>query len=163
MNNGKYNDGVTVNAILEAIRNGETVVRACELACISEETFYKWYRNNIEFSELVKIAKEEGRDARLERLEASLYQRATGYEAKETRTEYGTSPVDGKPIVVKKVVTTKNVAADTGALVFALTNVAPDKWKNKLNTEHSGEVGIPLQINVKDQEEKELIERARRM
>lgn len=160
MNNGKYNDGVTVNAILEAIRNGETVVRACELANLSEETYYKWYRNNNEFSELVKIAKEEGRDARLERLEASLYQRATGYEAKETRTEYGTNPVDGKPIVVRKIVTIKNVAADTGALVFALTNVAPDKWKNKLNTEHSGEVGSGLKIIVDSEEDKELIKEA---
>lgn len=157
MNNGKYNDGVTVDAILEAIRNGETVVRACELANISEETFYKWYRSNVEFSELVKTAKEEGKNARLEKLEASLFQRAIGYEVKETRTEYGASPVDGKPIVVKKVVTTKNIAADTGALVFSLTNAAPDKWKNKLNTEHSGAVDTGMTFIVENEEQKELI------
>ncbi|MCS2305399.1 hypothetical protein NXX23_31045 [Bacteroides ovatus] len=44
-----------------------------------------------------------------------------------------------------------------GAGIFLLTNLAPDRWKNKQNTEHSGEVSTGLTVVVKNQEEADLI------
>lgn len=55
MNNGKYGPEI-VKEICSHIANGLTAVDACILSNISEETFYKWKRNKIEFIEAIKKA-----------------------------------------------------------------------------------------------------------
>lgn len=49
--------------------------------------------------------------------------------------------MDGKKKKLKKEVK-KNIRVEpnVGAGIFLLTNLAPDRWKNKQNTEHSGEI-----------------------
>lgn len=140
---------------------GALVKDFCREMSISQETYCQWMKQ-AEFSEAIKKAKEVFKNSLEKRLVESLANSAMGYEVEETKSEYATGK-DGKPVIKKQIRITKHIQPNTGAAIFLLTNIAPEKWKNKLNTEHSGEVGIPLQINVKDQEEKELIERARRM
>jgi hypothetical protein len=41
-------------------------------------------------------------------------------------------------------VTTKRYPPDTAALIFALTNLAPDEWKNRQNIEATGANGRDL-------------------
>ena len=49
-----------------------------------------------------------------------------------------------------------------GAGIFLLTNLAPDRWKNKQNTEHSGEVSTGLTVVVNNKEEADLIDKLKK-
>lgn len=141
---------------------GSTLKGFCRAMDITAETYFQWMKNS-EFSESIQKAKADFKATQEERLVESLMQSAVGYEVEEVKSEYSSDLITGKPKLKKQTRVKKHIQPNTGAAIFLLTNIAPEKWKNKLNTEYSGEVGIPLQINVKDQEEKELIERARRM
>ena len=110
----------------------------CNAMDISQELYYQWMEK-VEFLEAVQKATEDFKATQEERLVESLMQSALGYEASETKTEY-ISDENGNRRPKKQTVTKKNVAPNTGAAIFLLTNIAPDKWKNKMNTEHSGEV-----------------------
>ena len=57
-----------------------------------------------------------------------------GYEVTETETEY-VSDAEGKPKIKSQKTKVKHIQPDTGALIFALTNVAPEKWVNKQKVE----------------------------
>lgn len=153
----KYTKGA-LDTIYKALSEGETQKRAGELAGICEDTFIEWKKNKPEFAELVKKAVGEWNDKKVQTLEASLIKRATGYDVKETKAELAPNPMGGNPIIVKHTVTTKSVAPDTAALIFALTNLAPDKWKNRQDTrlEHTGEL-TPLKVVVQNEEDKELL------
>lgn len=159
MENGKYRDGQTVKKVLDALTEGEIPKKACEFAGISQDTYYRWLKEYPEFSEAIKKAKETANENRVAKLEASLYKRATGYEAKEVRSELAANPMGGAPIIVKKTVTEKHVAPDTAALIFALTNLAPDKWKNKQNTEHTGNVNTGITFVVENEEQVDKLKR----
>lgn len=110
----------------------------CKAMDISQELYYQWMEK-VEFLEAVQKAKEDFKATQEERLVESLMQSALGYEASETKTEY-ISDENGNRRPKKQTVTKKNVAPNTGAAIFLLTNIAPERWKNKMNTEHSGEV-----------------------
>ena len=74
-------------------------------------------------------------------MEQNLYRRANGYEAREIKIER--SP-DGRE---RRTVTVKQIAPDTGARVFALTNRAPDRWQNRQHTDlTSGGAPLPAVI-----------------
>lgn len=161
MNNGKYHKGETVKRIIEALRNGETICRACEMADIVEDTYYRWIKEHSEFSEEVKKAKDYARETKIEKLEASLYKRALGYMVKEKRSELAANPMGGNPIIVKQTITEKEIVPDTAALIFALCNEAPEKWKNKQNTEHSGQIDTGITFVVKDEEQVKKLEELR--
>ncbi len=158
MNNGKYKDGETVKKIIEALRDGCTDKEAYTRGGITRETFYAWIREHSEFSDVVKKVKEEAEENRIAQLEASLLKRATGFKVKETRSELAANPMGGSPIIVKQTITEKEFAPDTGAIIFALTNKAPERWKNKLNTEHSGLVEGGIKFVVQSEEDKKAIE-----
>ena len=157
MNNGKYNDGETVKKVIEAIKSGCTDKEAFTSCGIGRETFYGWIREHVEFSDAVKEARREALENRVAKLEASLYKRATGYSIKEKRSELAANPEGGAPIIVKQTIIEKDIAPDTGALIFALTNLSPDKWKNKMNTEHSGEIDTGMTFIVQNEEQMERI------
>ena len=137
---------------------GATLKGFCKAMDINADTYFEWMRKS-EFSEAIQNAKDDFKATQEERLVESLMQSALGYEASETRTEY-TSDENGNRRPRKQTVTKKSVAPNTGAAIFLLTNIAPEKWKNKLNTEHSGSVDTGLNINVRSEEVKELVKQA---
>lgn len=63
-----------------------------------------------------------------------MWKRAMGYEVTETETEY-VSDANGNPKIKSQKSKVKHIQPDTGALIFALTNVAPEKWVNKQKVE----------------------------
>lgn len=158
MNNGKYFNEEIIAKLIEEIKGGEFVKKACEIAGIGESTFYRWMQENEEFRERIKTAKKDGELLRIEKLEASIYKRATGYDARDRRSELMPNPNGGNPIITRQTLIEKHIPADVGAAIFLLTNLSPEKWKNKLNTEHSGEVGTGLKLVIEGNEDKELIE-----
>lgn len=132
----KYNKQ-TVEAICSFIRDGDSQKLACKKAGIGESTFHDWMKAKPEFSERVKKAKDEFLATITGKLEATLWKRAMGYEVTETDTEY-VSDADGNQKIKGRKTKVKHIQPDTGALIFALTNVAPDKWVNKQKVETQG-------------------------
>ena len=127
MNNGKYDE--VKDIVIASIREGDKNVVACKKAGINQDTFYQWLKARAEFSEAVKKARAEFLDEIASQLEASLWKKAKGYEVEESKEEYAMKK--GERVLVKKTTTKKHIAPDTGALIFALTNVDPDNWKNR--------------------------------
>lgn len=129
----KYNKQ-TVEAICGFIREGDSQRLACKKAGIGDSTFHDWIKAKPEFSENVKKAKGEFQATITGKLEATLWKRAMGYEVTETETEY-VSDANGNPKIKSQKSKVKHIQPDTGALIFALTNVAPEKWVNKQKVE----------------------------
>lgn len=129
----KYNKQ-TVEAICAFIRDGDSQRLACKKAGIGESTFFDWVKLKPEFSEKIKKAKEEFQATITGKLEATLWKKAMGYEVTETETEYVTDKEGNQKIKSQKT-KVKHIQPDTGALIFALTNVAPEKWVNKQKVE----------------------------
>ena len=152
----KYNDCAPL--IVQGIAEGNTYARSCKAAGVSIESFCEWKRRYPQFVEAIKKAENEFRQRILGELEASLWKRAMGYDFEEVRMEMGADK-HGNPVPVKQVKIKKHIPSDTGALIFALTNVAPDKWKNKQSSELTGRDGKdlmpePLTIEVIDSRDK---------
>lgn len=147
---------VRINGLMDY--GGAMLRDFCRAMDINADTYFEWMLKP-EFSEAIQKAKAEFRSTQEERLVESLMNSALGYEATETKTEY-VSDENGSRRPKKQMVTKKHIQPNTGAAIFLLTNIAPDKWKNKLNTEHSGEVSSGLKIIVDSEDDKELIKQA---
>lgn len=146
---------VRIHGLME--HGGATLKDFCKAMDISQELYYQWMEK-VEFLEAIQKAKEDFKATQEERLVESLMNSALGYEAEEKKTEY-VSDENGNRRPKKQTVTKKHVQPNTGAAIFLLTNIAPERWKNKLNTEHSGEVQQGLNIIVQNERQKELINR----
>jgi len=139
MSKGKFND--VKDDIISYIREGDSNILACKKVGISEETFYTWINDKPEFSESLKKARKEFRETIVQTLEQSLWKRAAGYEIEESKNEYRTLK-DGSKVLVKSSKITKHFPPDTGALIFALTNLDPENWKNRQDNRLSVDDGI---------------------
>lgn len=112
---------------------GAKFVDFCKAMSISDDSYYRWlnenYKLSAEFAESIKRAKDVFRQNLVKDLVQSLAKSAKGYTWKRTKTEYRNK--NGKPEIVKQTVEDVNVPPNTGAAIFLLTNIAPDKWQNK--------------------------------
>lgn len=131
----KYKDCAPL--VLQKIAEGCTYADSCRYAGISIETFCKWRKQFIQFSEAVKKAESEFRAKIQRELETSLWKRAKGFEWEEVKQEMARDEY-GNPVPVKQTITKKFTPPDTGALIFALTNLAPEKWRNRQFAETVG-------------------------
>lgn len=129
----KYNKQI-VEAICGFIRDGDSQKLACKKVGIGDSTFHDWIKAKPEFAERIKKAKDEFQATITGKLEATLWKRAMGYEVTETEMEY-VSDANGNPKIKNQKTKVKHIQPDTGALIFALTNVAPEKWVNKQKVE----------------------------
>jgi hypothetical protein len=66
--------------------------------------------------------------------EKSLIELIEGAETEDTRTEYA-SDAQGKPVIIKRIVTKHKQEPNVAATIFALTNLKGEVWKNKQNTD----------------------------
>lgn len=128
MSKGKFND--VKDDIISCIREGDSNILACKKVGISKSTFYEWLESYPDFSASLKKARKEFRETIVQTLEQSLWKRAAGYEIEESKNEYRTLK-DGSKVLVKSSKITKHFPPDTGALIFALTNLDPENWKNR--------------------------------
>jgi len=110
---------------------GATDPQLADFFEVAVSTVSLWKVQYPEFSEALKIAKEEAD----KRVVHSLYQRAMGYEHDE---------VDIR-VIDKQVVQTpirKYYPPDTTAAIFWLKNRNPAEWRDKQEVEHSGELKV---------------------
>ena len=91
---------------------------------INNDTYYEWMRKD-EFSGAIKKAKEIFKSGLERDVVKSLANSAKGYEYTQVTREYK----DGKE--VKRTEKNIKVEPNVGAGIFILTNLAPEKWKNR--------------------------------
>ena len=139
--------------ILQYIRDGATLASACKAAGCAESQFYLWRNKYPDFAADVKEAQKTARAKIVPELERALYKRALGYEYEERKVE--TFP-DGNDRVT---VTRKQMPPDVGALVFALCNLAPGDWRNKIENQVSGDLKTTVKVEVEDKDTQKEIDK----
>lgn len=122
--------------IVEVVTNGYNISQAAEKADITRKTIYLWIKADKKFAKDMKRADESRIKIEIDMVKSALLKRACGYEYNEVHTENGE---------VKKVIT-KQVAPDTGAIVFYLCNRDKDNFKNTQKIEHSNDPDNPIGI-----------------
>ena len=106
---------------------------------IATSTFELWMATHESFSGAVKAGRE---DADSE-IVASLYHRAKGYSHPEDKVFIS----DGQPIIVPTV---KHYPPDTAAAFIWLKNRRPKDWRDRHETEASGNVTVVIKKGAED-------------
>lgn len=122
--------------LLENIRIGMGVPEACGECGVSVTQFYTWRRSFESFEEEVQEAITEAKRRIVKKLEGALYKKALGYEVEDREETTKTYPNGGVESSVKN--TKRHIQPDTGALIFALCNLAPEEWQKRQKMEVSG-------------------------
>lgn len=137
MAKGKYQEWITNEGLIKIegwAKDGLTDEQIAKNMGIRTSTFYEWKKKFPEITEALK----KGKEVIDREVENKLYQRAVGYEYKETKKIVD---ADGKKRIEE---VTKQVPPDTTAQIFWLKNRKPDTWRDKQNIEHSGGVGVTI-------------------
>jgi len=100
---------------------------------VAEGTYYRWLHEHPELREASKL----GKEAADERVEQSLYRRATGYSYDAIKIMQYEGAVIVEPYV-------EHVPPDTNAASLWLRNRKPAEWRDKTEVEHSGNVVVEM-------------------
>lgn len=142
-------DWVRENGLMDY--GGATLTDFCAHFSFDSQTYYNWMKK-LEFSEAIKKAKNDFKNSLEKDLVMSLAKAAKGYDYEQTMTEW--TDVNGKPKIKKQVKKNIHVEPNVGANIFLLTNIAPDRWKNKQdNNVKIEDEGEPIQIEIIDKRE----------
>lgn len=145
--------------VAELIRtNDYTIADICKSVGIGRTTIYLWMRTKPDFKELVDAAKEDARNVMVNGAKRGLMRKLTGYEIKETQVitmPSGKVDENGAPIPKIKEIrtTTHHVPADTDAIIFTLTSLDPQHWKNRRTTSINMDAGKDNPFAKMDDEE----------
>ena len=112
---------------------GATDQEVADFFEVDVRTIYRWKHDHNTFCQALKA----GKDVADDRVQRSLYQRAIGYEQEEVKIFMPS----GKDDPVYAPFRAK-VAPDTTACIFWLKNRRSQDWRDKVETEHSGNVSI---------------------
>lgn len=98
---------------------------------IGHTSFYDWVKDltKAEFSDAIKQGKDAFKRGRVASLITSAFVRATGYDVQEPSEERAVGR-DGTRRTTKELIRTKHIPADPRLLVFLLTNLAPEMFKD---------------------------------
>lgn len=122
--------------LLENIRIGMGIPDACGECGVSVTQFYTWRRSFASFEEEVQESIIEAKRRIVRKLEGALYKKALGYEVEDREETTKTYPNGGVESSVKN--TKRHIQPDTGALIFALCNLAPEEWQKRQKMEIGG-------------------------
>jgi methyl coenzyme M reductase gamma subunit len=105
---------------------GATDVELADFLGCSDRTIYRWQAQFPEFARAMKAGKEAADD----RVERSLYHRATGYtyEAEEVFQFQGE---------IVRTTVRKHIPPDATAMIFWLKNRRPAEWRDVHRIEHT--------------------------
>lgn len=142
-------DWIKANGLM--LDYGSSQKKLCKAVGINPKTWSRWMKK-VDFADAVKKAQAEFRTAIVEQCQNNLVRVAKGYEWKETKTEI-TDDGTGAPKISKQVTTNRNVAPSVAANIFLLTNLDPQHWQNKQNTDVTSG-GKPLQVVVSSEKVK---------
>lgn len=125
---------------------GATIKTFCEAIGIDRTTFYHW-KENATFSTAIEKAKIDFKNTLEVRIVQSLAKTAMGYTYVKKKTEYKTNK-DGKAIIAKQTHEDIDVAPNVGAGIFLLTNINPERWKNKISNDVNANVKSEVEADV---------------
>lgn len=132
-----------IRIIVDARRRGETYERCCALAGIGHTLLFREKAKGGEFAERVKKAEKEFqdtyRDELLAKAKRSLTELVTGYEYNENKTEYKADR-NGNPQIQRQTTVKKHMPPSPTAIIFSLTNLDPENWKNRQYTNVDGRI-----------------------
>lgn len=111
--------------------HGSTIQSYCRAMGISDETHSRWLDKFVEYVDMIKKANKAFSASLVLRLESSLIDKALGNAVKKKSRTTMVAGENGEPVVSEKVLTEESIPADTTALIFALKNIASDKWSDK--------------------------------
>lgn len=152
-----------VDHICSLIRkDAYTIAEICTLSGICKDTYYQWLESKPEFSDAIEKARGEYDEMVVREAKNSLIKKIKGYTVQETKTvmiDSGRPGPDGKttPKIKERTVIDKTFQPDTTAIIFALTNKAPEEYKNRVNNELTGKGGKDLFEGVSNDELEERI------
>ena len=135
----KYEQWLTDEGLIKIegwAKDGLTDEQIAKNMGIRTSTIYEWKKKFPEITEALK----KGKEVIDREVENKLYQRAVGYEYKETKKIVD---ADGKKRIEE---VTKQVPPDTTAQIFWLKNRKPDTWRDKQRLEHTGKDGEAIQV-----------------
>jgi hypothetical protein len=116
---------------------GATDEDLAKLFTVNKDTINEWKRVHISFSDSLKKGKDE---FDTEVIERSLRARAVGYSHPEIKI------ATHEGMITDEKEYTKHYAPDTTACIFWLKNRQPQRWRDKQEVEHSGNVGWTVNI-----------------
>lgn len=114
---------------------GHTDAELASFFEVSETTINNWKSEHPDFFESIK----KGKSVADAEVAAKLFHRATGYEHPEDDIR----AVNGEIIITPTI---KHYPPDTTAAIFWLKNRQKDKWRDKQEVEHTGEIGLIQRI-----------------
>jgi hypothetical protein len=100
---------------------------------VAESTLHYWRAQHVEFSEALKVGKAPCDD----RVEASLYHRATGYT-------FASEKIFNYQGEVVRAQTLEHVPPDTTAAIFWLKNRRKELWRDKHEVESTQNVNVTV-------------------
>lgn len=127
-------------------KGGATIASLCRHFGIAEMTFGRWMRRK-DFADAINSAKQYFADNLERDLVASLAKSAKGYSYVKRKTEY-TSDKNGNPVIKKQTTEDVDVQPNVGAAIFLLTNIAPERWQNKIQQQADINGSLALDVNV---------------
>lgn len=122
-----------VKQAVKLCKLGATDIEVADFFDVDVRTIYRWKAENEAFCQSLKAGKAEADD----RVERSLFARATGYEHDEVDIRMFEGQIIKTPI-------RKIYAPDTTACIFWMKNRRPDEWRDKQELDHSGEVSVNI-------------------
>lgn len=122
-----------LRVIEHACRLGATDIEVADMLDVSVRTLHYWKAQRPELVAAMKTGKAASDD----RVERSLFSRATGYEHDEVDIRVVKDRIVKTPI-------RKFYPPDTTAAIFWLKNRKPAEWRDKQELEHSGSVTLTL-------------------
>lgn len=112
---------------------GATDMELADFFCVDKATVNRWKSEFPDFCASVKTGKVDAD----ERVERSLFARATGYEHEDVDIRV----VEG---AIVQTHIRKHYPPDTTAGIFWLKNRRPKEWRDKQEMEHSGSVTVEI-------------------
>lgn len=124
-------------ALIEGMaRDGLTEEQIAENLGVSYRTLNRWKKSHPQFDQALA----RGKQIPDRHVENSLFRSATGYEYEEEHV----TPT-GKVVKVRRY-----QPPNTTAMIFWLKNRKPDKWRDKQDIEHSGQVTVNFVDDIGD-------------
>ena len=136
MASGKYQEWLTKEGLLKIegwARDGLTDEQIAKNIGISAKTLYRWKDLHSPICQALK----QGKEVVDREVENALLKRALGYTYNEVTQEAD----ELGDLSVTKVVT-KQVSPDVTAQIFWLKNRKPKEWRDRKETELSGNIGV---------------------
>lgn len=144
----KYSKAIHDDLVYKLARDNKSNDEIADLLGISSKTFYNWLERYHTFLQSYK----KGLDAKLDKVELNLYQRASGMTYKETTKTVvkGKKGEDVGKAEVKEV--TKFIPPDVAAMCFILKTQRREKWAERQDVDiNDGSLTINVAPAVKSE------------